>query len=90
MKKQHSIFAVIIILLLTDATIAQTGEQTEVHHSFVCTDYTQRKVFIISADGKKEWEYPAENCNDVWILQGGNLVFNTGKGVKEVTFSKRN
>jgi hypothetical protein len=52
-KKQHSIFAVIIILLLIDATIAQTGEQTEVHHSFVCTDYTHGKVFIILANGKK-------------------------------------
>jgi len=89
-KKQHSIFAVIIILLLIDATIAQTGEQTEVHHSFICTDYTQGKVFSISANGKEEWEYPAENCNDVWILPGGNLLFNTGKGVKEVTLSKRN
>jgi hypothetical protein len=89
-KKQHSIFAVIIILLLIDATIAQTGEQTEVHHSFVCTDYTQGKVFIILANGKKEWEYPAENCNDVRVLPNGNMYFNTGKVVKEVTLSKRN
>ena len=56
----------------------------------ICTDYTQGKVFSISANGKEEWEYPAENCNDVWILPGGNLLFNTGKGVKEVTLSKRN
>ena len=57
-------------------------------HPFVCTDYTQGKVFIISAEGKIEWDYPAPSCNDVWILPGGNLLFNTGHGVKEVTRAK--
>jgi hypothetical protein len=57
-------------------------------HPFVCTDYTQGKVFIISAAGKIEWEYPAPSCNDVWILPSGNLLFNTGHGVKEVTRAK--
>jgi catechol 2,3-dioxygenase-like lactoylglutathione lyase family enzyme len=54
----------------------------------VCTDYTQGKVFIISADGRIEWEYPAPHCNDVWVLPNGNLLFNTGHGVKEVTRAK--
>jgi len=31
---------------------------------------------------------PAPSCNDVWILPGGNLLFNTGHGVKEVTRAK--
>jgi len=56
-----------------------------VKHSFVCTDYTQGKVFIISEEGKAIWEYPAMHCNDVWMLPNGNILFNTGKGVKEVT-----
>ena len=60
-----------------------------VAHSFVCTDYTQGKVFIISADGKILWEYPAQSCNDVWVLPNGNLLFNTGHGVKEVTRAKQ-
>jgi hypothetical protein len=60
-----------------------------VTHSFVCTDYTQGKVFIISRAGKIEWEYDgATNCNDLWVLPGGNLLFNTGHGVKEVTRDK--
>jgi len=58
-------------------------------HSFVCTDYTQGKVFVVSAEGKAVWEYPAENCNDIWVLANGNLLFNTGHGVKEVTRNKR-
>jgi len=60
-----------------------------VKHSFVCTDYTQGKVFLISEEGKAIWEYPATNCNDVWMLPNGNILFNTGNGVKEVTREKK-
>ncbi len=64
--------------------------QTGQGHSFVGTDYTQGKVFIVSAEGKVEWEYAgATNCNDVWVLPNGNLLFNTGHGVKEVTRGKK-
>jgi len=62
--------------------------QTGTPHSFVCTDYTQGKIFIVSKDGKIEWEYPAPHCNDLWLLPNGNLLFNTGRGVKEVTRAK--
>lgn len=60
-----------------------------VKHSFVCTDYTQGKVFIISEEGKAIWDYPAKHCNDVWMLPNGNILFNTGNGVKEVTRDKQ-
>lgn len=60
-----------------------------VKHSFICTDYTQGKVFIISEEGKAIWEYPAMHCNDVWMLPNANILFNTGKGVKEVTRDKQ-
>lgn len=56
---------------------------------FVCTDYTQGKVFIVSAAGKVEWEYAASSCNDLWVLPSGNLLFNTGRGVKEVNREKQ-
>ncbi len=58
-------------------------------HAFACTDYTQGKVFLVAADGTIEWEYEAKNCNDLWVLPNGNLLFNTGRGVKEVTRSKQ-
>jgi len=58
-------------------------------HPFVCPDYTQGKVFIVSADGRVQWEYPARSCNDLWVLPNGNLLFNTGHGVQEVTRDKR-
>ena len=57
-------------------------------HHFVCTDYTAGKVFIVNPDGKVEWEYSAGHCNDLWALPNGNLLFNTGHGVKEVTRQK--
>ena len=58
-------------------------------HRFVCTDYTQGKVFIVGADGRVEWSYEAPHANDIWVLPGGNLLFNTGHGVKEVTLDKK-
>jgi hypothetical protein len=57
-------------------------------HHFVCTDYSGGKVFIVNADGKVEWEYPTGSCNDVWALPNGNILFNTGHGVQEVTRQK--
>lgn len=65
-------------------------ESAETRHAFVCTDYTQGKVFIISASGQIEWEYDgATRCNDIWVLPNGNFLFNTGHGVKEVTREKK-
>lgn len=55
---------------------------------FACTDYSAGKVCLVSAAGRVEWEYPAPNCNDLWVLPNGNLLFNTGHGVREVTRAK--
>lgn len=55
------------------------------NHAFACTDYTQGKVFIFDSEGRIEWEYATTGCNDLWVLSNGNLLFNTGRGVREVT-----
>jgi hypothetical protein len=60
-----------------------------VRHAFAGADYTQGKVFLVSADGNIDWEYPAPQCDDVWVLPNGNLLFVTGHGVKEVTRDKQ-
>lgn len=52
--------------------------------NFVCTDYTQGKVFVFEK-GEKVWEHDAPLSNDVWVLDNGNLLFTTGNGVLEVT-----
>lgn len=75
------------LLILIICTFNLSGQKLE-RHSFACTDYTQGMVFIFSEEGKILWQYPAEKCNDLWVLPNGNLLFNTGKGVKEVTRNK--
>ena len=65
------------------------GEEAMQGHRFACADYTAGKVFLVGADGKATWEYPAPNCTDLWALPNGNLLFNTGHGVKEVTLAKQ-
>jgi hypothetical protein len=76
-------------LLQAASTSGEVQIQTGKGHRFVCTDYTQGKVFIVSETGAVEWEYDAPSCNDLWILPSGNLLFNTGHGVQEVTREKK-
>jgi len=78
-----------IQLLIFTLCIHNLIAQNQIKHSFACTDYTQGMVFIISEEGKVLWQYPAENCNDLWVLPSGNLLFNTGHGVKEVSRDKK-
>jgi hypothetical protein len=88
------VFAVIIALLSGAAQLpaepAQSAIQSGAGHSFVCADYTQGKVFIVSPEGKVIWEYDeATNCNDLWALPNGNLLFAIGHGVIEITREKK-
>jgi len=75
----------LFLFLFAGALIRHTGE---IKHSFLCADYTQGIVCIISDEGKLLWQYPAERCNDVWALPNRNILFNTGNGVKEVMRDK--
>jgi len=73
-----------------DADASKTaGQSKTAGHPFAGADYSQAKAFVVSSEGKIEWEYPAPECNDVWALPNGNLLFGTGHGVKEVTRDKK-
>ena len=63
--------------------------QTGTGHPFACGDYSGGRVLLVTGDGKIDWEYPAPNCNDLWVLANGNLLFVTGHGVKEVDRRRR-
>ena len=65
------------------------GVQTGKGHRFAATDYSGGTVFIVAADGAVEWEYKTGTCNDLWVLPTGNLLFNTGTGVVEITRDKK-
>jgi len=63
-----------------------------VRHAFLCSDVGAKRVFKISAAGKIEWEYPADQCTDVWLLKNGNILMSfTGKkrGAREVSPDKK-
>ena len=88
MKTAARIISIVLFLGNGFITLGAQPEASQNKHSFACTDYTGGNVYVISADGKIEWTYPAPNCNDIWVLSDGNLLFNTGNGVKEVTRTK--
>lgn len=54
-------------------------------HAFAAADYVQGKVFLVGTNGMIQWEHAAPQCNDLWVLPSGNLLFVTGHGVREVT-----
>lgn len=80
--------AAAIAFVLAAAHLCGASVENGKGHEFVCTDYTQGKVFIVSTNGVVTWEYPARTCNDIWMLPSGNLLFNSGRSVKEVTRNK--
>src|SRR5512132_1317917 len=63
------VFALNLLLHFAVAAFAE--------HHFACADYTQGKVYIVSTDGKVEWEHPAPSCDELWALPNGNLLFTT-------------
>lgn len=65
------------------APLAARAQSPEAHR-FACADYSAGKVFVVDAAGKVEFEFKTASCNDLWALPNGNLLFNTGHGVKEV------
>jgi hypothetical protein len=87
--RPHASFVEVIVLDgINGQGVPTASVQEGKGHQFVCADYTAGKVFIVNPDGKVEWEYAAGHCNDLWALPNGNLLFNTGHGVKEVTRQK--
>ena len=51
---------------------------------FAVGDYSSGKACIVEADGTVSWEQKAPNCNDLWIMPGGSILFSNGHGAKEV------
>ena len=67
---------------------AQNLVQTGRGHDFACADFGGT-VFIVDTQGQVQWQYKSGTCNELWVLPNGNLLFNTGHGVKEVTRAKQ-
>ncbi len=97
MKKNIAFMIQTVILLLPMAVTSYGAEQERspkqmVQHSYLCSDIGAKRVFKISAAGEIEWEYPADQCTDAWLLDSGNVLMSfTGetRGVREVTPGKK-
>ncbi|MHC4109788.1 MAG: beta-propeller domain-containing protein [Planctomycetota bacterium] len=97
MKKNIVFIIQMVIFLLPMVTTSYGTEQQKnpkqpVRHSYLCSDIGAKRVFKISAAGKIEWEYPADQCTDAWMLDNGNILMSfTGKtrGAREVTPDKK-
>ena len=55
----------------------------EVKHRFIAASY-HGKVYIVDKEGKVEWEFKAPSAQDVFMLEGGRVLFNTRGGAKIV------
>jgi len=92
MKPKHLLMGVTVFALFglgLSGCAAEVSADPAKKHAFVCADYSQGRVFQVSAEGTVEWECPAESCNDLWMLPNGNLLFTTGHGVKELSRAKQ-
>jgi len=56
----------------------------KVKHRFLASSY-HGKVFIVGKDGKVEWEVRAPNAQDVFMLKGDRVLFNTRSGAQIVS-----
>ena len=74
------------------AGVKQPPAPKMVTHAYLFSDIGAKRVFKMSAAGEIVWEYPADQCTDVWLLKNGNVLMSfTGKtrGAREVTPDKK-
>ncbi len=89
--KKNIATAILTLTVLLSIVITSCAAQT-VQHRLLCSDVGAKRVFIISAEGTIEWEYPADQCTDAWMLPSGNVLMSfTGekRGAREVTPDKK-
>ncbi len=95
-KSMLPIFQIVVLLVLmsvTSCSLEQGKNSKEaIVHSYLFSDIGAKRVFKMSAAGEIEWEYPADQCTDAWLLENGNVLMSfTGdkRGAREVTVDKK-
>jgi outer membrane protein assembly factor BamB len=67
-----------ILLVVTAITIgAQTTNDPAPGRRLLLADYSTRRIAILAADGKVEWEYKIGDLHDLHYLPNGNVLFQT-------------
>lgn len=74
---------------LTAADSTPNAPAGKVTHPYLCADYGQGKVMMVSAAGKIEWEYALRSPQDVWLMPNGNFLFSHLEGALEITRDKK-
>ena len=70
---------------LSDPALVEAARVPPFGRRVLVSDYGGDKIAIIAADGRVEWEHPAEKPQDVWMLSSGNILFSHLRGAREVT-----
>jgi len=89
-----SVAVVSVLLVLGSAHARKPRKEAKLEvggtlrHRFLGGSY-HGKVFIVDKAGKVEWEYPAPNCQDVFLLPDGSILFNTRSDAKIVNRDKK-
>ncbi|NQT39109.1 MAG: hypothetical protein HQ581_16540, partial [Planctomycetes bacterium] len=71
---------ILTVVFLLPMTITSYGAEEEespkpaVRHSYLCSDIGAKRVFKMSAAEEIDWEYPADQCTDAWLLDNGNIL----------------
>ncbi len=86
MSKRTLLHAGLLVAVVLGRPLADA--QTPVRHPFICCDNGLNKVFVVSAAGEIEWEYPVTNGQDVWRLPNGNYLLSHMRGAIEITPGK--
>jgi hypothetical protein len=60
----------------------------EVKHRFLASSY-HGKVFIVDKGGKVEWEVNARSAQDIFMLKGDRVLFNTRSGAQIVSIKDK-
>ncbi len=58
-------------------------------HPFLCCDYNDGAVKLVSGDGRIEWSHPCKAPQDCWRLPNGHFLLCHVAGVTEVTLEHR-
>jgi hypothetical protein len=56
----------------------------EIKYDFFITDNGKDSVFRVSKTGDIIWSYQAPNCQDIWSLKNGNILFTYHHGEKGI------
>jgi outer membrane protein assembly factor BamB len=63
-----------LAVLLAVAWAAPAGEPAKVRHRVLVADDSTKRIAIIDADGKTEWEYKIGPIHDLHLLPNGNVL----------------